>query len=152
MIISTGTLKPEYYQLYADYILKFFNAYKERDITIWGITPGNEPLNGFLPFFIFNAMGWTPTSSAAWTVEHLAPTLANAGYNPLYIAMDDQRFEVPWFTELMFKYPKTKELFSGTAVHWYADKIFSPLRLSQLHYKYPDKFILMTEACTGKYN
>ena len=97
-------------------------------------------------------MGWSPTHCAAWTVDNLAPTLNNAEYNPLYIAMDDQRFEIPWFTELMFEYPKTEELFSGTAVHWYTDEMFSPLRLSQLHDKYPDKFILMTEACTGKYN
>ncbi|XP_011064043.1 PREDICTED: glucosylceramidase-like [Acromyrmex echinatior] len=147
--ITWGILKSEYYQLYADYIVKFFDAYKERGINIWGITPGNEPLNGFIPFFTFNSMGWTPNTSAVWTVKHLAPTLTNAGYNPLYIAMDDQRFEIPWFTELMFEYPKTKELFSGTAVHWYADEIFSPIRLSQLHDKYPDKFILMSEACTG---
>ncbi|KYN01328.1 Glucosylceramidase [Cyphomyrmex costatus] len=147
--ITWGALKLEYYQLYADYITKFFDAYKERGINIWGITPGNEPLDGFIPTFIFNAMAWTPTTSAAWVVNQLAPTLANAGYKPFYIAMDDQRFEVPWFTESMFEYPNAKELFSGTAVHWYADEIFSPIRLSQLHDKYPDKFILMTEACTG---
>ncbi|KYN23063.1 Glucosylceramidase [Trachymyrmex cornetzi] len=147
--ITWGVLEHKYYQLYADYIVKFFDAYKERGINIWGITPGNEPLDGFIPFFTFNSMGWTPTTSATWTVNHLAPTLANAGYNPLYIAMDDQRFEIPWFTEMMFEDPKAKELFSGTAVHWYTDEMFSPLRLSILHDKYPDKFILMTEACTG---
>lgn len=152
MIISTGTLEKKYYQLYADYIKKFFDAYNERGIDIWGITPGNEPLDGFVPFFPFNAMGWTPAESATWSTNFLAPTLSKAGYNPVYMAMDDQRFELPWYPEKVFHNSKAKELFSGTAVHWYADNVFSPIRLTQLHNKYPDKFILMTEACTGKYN
>lgn len=152
MIISTGSLKREYYQLYAKYIKKFFDAYKERGIDIWGMTPGNEPLDGFIPFFTFNAMGWTPTESATWSTEFLAPTLSKASYNPVFMAMDDQRFEVPWYSEKMFKNKETEKLFSGTAVHWYADRLFSPDRLSKLHDMYPEKFILMTEACTGKYN
>lgn len=152
MIISTGTLKPEFYQLYAEYIKKFFDAYKERGIDIWGITPGNEPLDGFIPFFTFNSMGWTPVTSALWSANNLAPTLSKAGYNPVYMALDDQRFEIPWYVDIMFENLKAKELFSGTAVHWYADGLFSPIRLTQLHDKYPDKFILMTEACIGKYN
>lgn len=149
MIISTGTLQLEYYQLYAEYIKKFFDAYKERGIDIWGITPGNEPIDGFIPFFTFNAMGWTPFSSAYWTTAFLAPTLSNANYSPIYMALDDQRFEIPWYIDLMFKVPKAKELFSGTAFHWYTDRIFSKLRQDELHNKYPDKFILMTEACVG---
>lgn len=152
MIISTGSLKREYYQLYAEYIKKFFDAYKERDIDIWGITPGNEPLDGFIPFFTFNAMGWTPNTSAIWSTDYLHPTLSNAKYDLVYMALDDQRFEIPWYPEDMFKNPKAEKLFSGTAVHWYADTLFSPIRLSQLHDKYPDKFVLMTEACIGKHN
>lgn len=147
----TGFLKSEYYQLYAEYIKKFFDAYKERGIDIWGLTPGNEPIDGFIPFFTFNAMGWTPQKSAYWSTDFLAPTLSNASYNPVYIALDDQRFQVPWYPDKMFENPKAEKLFSGTAVHWYADKFFWPTRLTELHDKYPDKFIIMTEACAGKY-
>jgi glucosylceramidase len=148
--IKWGALKREYYQLYADYIKKFFDAYKERGINIWGITPGNEPLSGFVPVYTFNAMGWTPSEEAVWSTDNLAPTLSNAGYNNLvYMAMDDQRYELPWYVDIMFSNPKAEALFSGTAVHWYTDKLFSPIRLTETHNKYPDKFILMTEACMG---
>lgn len=144
-------MKPEYYQLYADYIRKFFDAYKERGIDIWGITPGNEPLDGLLPFFPFNAMLWTPSDEARWSAYNLAPTLSKAGYKSLvYMAMDDQRYELPWYVDIMFHDEKAKELFTGIALHWYGDR-FSPERLSITQYKYPDKFILMTEACAGKY-
>ncbi|XP_011867654.1 PREDICTED: glucosylceramidase-like [Vollenhovia emeryi] len=147
--ITWGTLKPEYYGLYAEYIKKFFDAYKERGIDIWGMTPGNEPVNGFIPFFTFNAMGWGPTEAANWSTEFLAPTLSAAGYNLVYMALDDQRFQIPWYIEAMFKNKKAEKLFSGTAYHWYTNTLFSPMRLSQLHDMYPGKFILMSEACTG---
>lgn len=147
--ITWGTLKKEYYQLYAEYIKKFFDAYKERGIDIWGMTPGNEPLSGFVPFYPFNAMGWSPWTSAKWSTNNLVPTLSKAGYDLVYMALDDQRYEIPWYLNIMFKNSTTKKLFSGTAVHWYFDKNFSPLRLTKLHNEYPDKFILMTEACTG---
>lgn len=148
---STGALKSEYKQLYADYIKKFFDAYKERGIEIWGITPGNEPLDGLIPFFPFNAMLWMPDEEAEWSVNYLAPTLS--GYKDLvYMAMDDQRYELPWYPDIMFENQKAKDLFSGIAFHWYADEVFSPDRITDTHNKYPDKFLIMTEACTGKRN
>lgn len=144
-----GFLKHAFRQCYADYIRKFFDAYKEHEIDIWGITPGNEPIDGFLPFFPFNAMAWTPKTEAYWSTYYLAPTLSKAGYNPVYIAMDDQRFELPWYVDAMFSDINTKNLFKGVAFHWYADPITNPIRLTETHYKYPDKFLLMTEACAG---
>ncbi|KAM0724831.1 Lysosomal acid glucosylceramidase [Formica fusca] len=146
--IKWGALKSEYKQLYADYIKKFFDAYKERGIKIWGITPGNEPLDGLIPFFPFNAMLWMPDEEAEWSVNYLAPTLS--GYKDLvYMAMDDQRYELPWYPDIMFENQKAKDLFSVIAFHWYADEVFSPDRITDTHNKYPDKFLMMTEACTG---
>ncbi|XP_014480391.1 PREDICTED: glucosylceramidase-like isoform X2 [Dinoponera quadriceps] len=147
--ITWGALKPEYYQLYADYIRKFFDAYKEKDIDIWGMTPGNEPLDGYFPIFPFNAMKWTATTAANFCTKNLQPTLSEAGYEPTYMALDDQRFFIPEILDIMFKSDKAKELFTGTAYHWYANKLFSLSRLDKLHNEYPNKFILMTEACTG---
>lgn len=148
-----GVLKREYYLLYADYIRKFFDAYKEKGIKIWGMTPGNEPINGIVPNFSFNAMLWTPETEANFSANFLEPTLSKAGYNDIvYMALDDQRFEIPWYPDGVFKNEKANEIFKGTAVHWYADYMFKPYRLDLLHEKYPDKFILMTEACTGKHS
>lgn len=146
-------MKHEYYQTFASYIKKFFDEYKKRGIEICCLTPNNEPLDGLLPLFSFNSMLWWPNKVAEWVVDYLAPTLSNAGYKDLvYMAVDDQRSSLPWYPDIMFKNQKAKELFSGIAVHWYADEIFSPNRLTETHTKYPDKFILMTEACTGKHN
>lgn len=98
-------------------------------------------------------MFWPPEKEASWTVNYLAPTLSTAGYEDVvYMAMDDQRYELPWYPDNVFKNKKAKEIFSGIALHWYADTLFPSLLLTITHDKYPDKFIIMTEACTGKYN
>ncbi|EZA56663.1 hypothetical protein DMN91_000885 [Ooceraea biroi] len=147
--IRGGFLEPQYYETYAEYVKKFYDAYKEHGVEIWGMTPGNEPMDGAAVNFSFNSMLWTPRGEAFWSAEYLAPTLSNAGYNPVYMAMDDQRFELPWYPNTMFLNPKAKKLFGGIAYHWYTDYLFSPMRLDITHRENPDKFILMTEACTG---
>lgn len=51
---------PEYYQLWADYYVKFFEAYEEEGVQFWGVTTQNEPATGLLGGDI-NCMAWTPS-------------------------------------------------------------------------------------------
>lgn len=55
-------LKEENFQVFANYMKKFLEEYAKRDIHFWGITTGNEPINGFYPDFAskINAMAWLP--------------------------------------------------------------------------------------------
>ena len=49
----------------------------------------------------------------------------------------------------MFENSDAQKYVSGIAVHWYQDK-YTPVNvLSVTHDKFPDKFILGTEACAG---
>lgn len=59
---GVGVLEPKYYQAWANYFVKFFEAYKTNNITFWGVTVQNEPVDGFAPksFSKINAMGFTP--------------------------------------------------------------------------------------------
>ena len=74
-----GYLLPEYYQPWANYFVKFLEAYKEQGIEFWGLTAQNEPWDGTVPNFTFNAMGWNSSTQRDWIVENLGPTLENAG-------------------------------------------------------------------------
>ncbi|XP_023311391.1 putative glucosylceramidase 4 [Anoplophora glabripennis] len=47
----TGSLKDEYYQLWADYNLRFYEEYNKRNISFWGMTTQNEP----------SGAGWSPS-------------------------------------------------------------------------------------------
>lgn len=42
-----GFLKEEYYQLWADYHVKFLRAYSKQGIEFWTLTTGNKPSFGF---------------------------------------------------------------------------------------------------------
>nr|CAH7746788.1 unnamed protein product [Callosobruchus chinensis] len=53
-----GYLKKKYYQAWADYHVKFLDAYAKENITLWGMTTGNEPFTGLLPVPI-PSVGWT---------------------------------------------------------------------------------------------
>lgn len=143
-------MKKEYYQIYAEYIIKFLNAYTENGLKIWAISTGNEPLNGFIPFDPLSAMGWTPKTVGNWVANNLGPTLAASKHDTKILALDDQRIELPWFVQEMFKNKKAKDYISGVAVHWYSDFIAPPSLLDLTHNSFPDKFILMTEACEGE--
>lgn len=96
-----GRLKPEYYQTWADYHLKWLEIMEENGLPIWAISTGNEPMNGmvFMYFVRFMSMGWHPFSQAKWLSENLGPTIRNSKYKDLVIfGNDDQRYSFPtWF-------------------------------------------------------
>ncbi|KOX67419.1 Glucosylceramidase, partial [Melipona quadrifasciata] len=119
-------------------------------IDLWGISTGNEPLNAFVPFDRLNDMGWRPSTVSEWVADYAGPMLENSEFNGTKILLlDDQIFEIPLVPELVFRNAKAKHYISGTAVHWYYDRFFPSSLLDDTHNLSPDKFILMTEACTG---
>jgi glucosylceramidase len=46
-------------------------------------------------------------------------------------------------------HPEAKKYIAGVAVHWYSDLFTPPVALNSFHEKFPDHFILATEACEG---
>jgi len=146
-----GYLLPEYYQTWADYYVKFLNAYSELGVDMWGLTAQNEPVDGEIDGFTFNCMGWNASTQATWIGEYLGPTLEAAGYGHLQLmAFDDQRPYLPvWADTIMAS--SAAQYVAGWAVHWYTDFLGLPGTLDRVQEMYPDKFILFTEACTGSY-
>ncbi|XP_008555889.1 lysosomal acid glucosylceramidase [Microplitis demolitor] len=147
-----GFLKEEYYQIYADYLIKFLEDYKNQGLPIWAISTGNEPADVFaLNTVHFNDMGWTPATVTEWVVNNLGPTLLNSTSNEtIILALDDQRFDLPWYLHAMHNYNNQIDKYiSGIAVHWYMDRYFPIELYDRTHTAFPNKFIIMTEACTG---
>ena len=99
-----GYLLPEYYQAWANYFVKFLDAYKAEGIDHWGLTAQNEPVDGLVPGFTFNCMAWNASTQRDWIVEYLGPSLENAGYSDVKLMIhDDQRPLVPkWAREVTY--------------------------------------------------
>jgi len=149
-VYGQGYLLPEYYQVWADYHLRFLNAYKENGVNMWGLTAQNEPVDGNIPEFGFNCMGWNASTQATWIGQHLGPTLDNNGFDHLKLmAFDDQRPLLFGWSKDIMEDELASQYVDGWAVHWYTDFLGLPGVLDYVHDQYPDKFILFTEACTG---
>ena len=150
LVYGEGQLLPQYYQTWADYHLRFLQEYEAAGVVMWGLTAQNEPVDGNIPDFSFNCMGWNASSQAWWIGKHLGPTLDNNGFGHLKLmAFDDQRpLLLGWSRDVMAD-SKAAEYVDGWAVHWYTDFLGLPGVLDYVHNQYPDKFIMFTEACTG---
>ncbi|XP_069181035.1 lysosomal acid glucosylceramidase-like isoform X1 [Procambarus clarkii] len=149
MFNGSGTLIYEYWQAWANYIVKFVDAYEAAGVKMWGLTPQNEPLGGLTDWKI-NAIGWSAESMRDWLRDNLGPTLEAAGYRRLKMMVHDfNRDSLISYIEPMLADPECAKYIDGTAVHWYSDNIISPEILDKIHALSPERFILYTEACQG---
>ncbi|CAH1102131.1 unnamed protein product [Psylliodes chrysocephalus] len=146
---TVGYLKKRFYQSWANYFIKFLEAYKRENVTIWGLTPGNEP---------FLAMGQFSVPGMVYTVEqmrdfihyHLGPTLRNSEFsNVMLMAIDDLRPILAHSYDKIFAEKEVLKYIDGISLHWYYGNEENAHILEDFHNKYPDKLILYTEACNG---
>ncbi|KAK3909828.1 Lysosomal acid glucosylceramidase [Frankliniella fusca] len=155
-----GLLREDFYQAWADYHLKFLDAYEAEGFHYWGITTGNEPINGLVDGVIrFNSMGWTPGAMRTWLGQHLGPTLrgtdgrgASQHADVKILILDDQRVLMPLWTSYVVMDKDAVKYVDGFAIHWYANYLSPLLSLEISHIFSPDKFIFNTEASNGFQN
>ena len=133
-----GKLKTTYYDLYADYFLKYIEAMSAQGIPIWGVSVQNEPLNGNNN----PSMTWTKETMYSFIAGKLGPTLLNNGYGDVHIIAYDHNCDV---TDFPIHVAKSKYVY-GTAFHLYAGDISA---LSTV-YESTGKPVLFTEQYTGK--
>jgi glucosylceramidase len=78
------------------------DEYKVAGLKFWGITTGNEPMNGIIPINRFNSLGWSPLAQRTWIGQNLGPALRASQHNSTkLLALDDQRFLLPWWIQLV---------------------------------------------------
>jgi glucosylceramidase len=90
---GTGFLKEEYYGVWADYFLKFLDAYAAEGLDFWALTTQNEPIHGIIGGG-WNCMGWWPDMQREFIKNDLGPRLRENYPNVSLIILDDQRFQV----------------------------------------------------------
>lgn len=133
-----GTLKTEYYSLYAEYFVKYIEAMAQWNIPIWGVSVQNEPLNGSNN----PSMTWTKETMYKFVAGNLGPKLNESGHGSIRIIAYDHNCDV---TDFPIYVAKSKYVY-GTAFHLYAGDISA---LSTV-YNSTGKPVLFTEQYTGK--
>jgi glucosylceramidase len=141
-----GELKPEYEETYADYLMKYLNAYREEGVDIWAITPVNEPHgnNGQ-----WESMHFTPETQRDFIKEYLGPKLHSSGNKDVKLLIYDQNRDgmVHW-TDVILGDKEAAKYVYGTAVHWYEStfKVYEE-EFEKVNAKFPEFGIIHTEGC-----
>ncbi|XP_048525973.1 lysosomal acid glucosylceramidase-like [Dendroctonus ponderosae] len=142
-----GRVESSYYDLWAEYYLKFFDAYLENNVTFWGVTTQNEPVDGLFGTSVPNN-GFTSSEMVNWIKNSFGPTIRNSSYSDLKIMVhDDQRLLLPLLKYQVISDSDVLAYADGIAVHWYTDFITSASLLDFASSDDKDLFRLGTEAC-----
>jgi glucosylceramidase len=140
-----GTLKPEYVQTYADYLVRYLDAYRAEGVNIWGLTPVNEPHGNSGNW---ESMHFTPETQNEFIQQNLGPALRSGGFGEVKLLVYDQnRDHLEHWTDVILGDPETAAYVHGTAVHWYSStyKVYEDV-LDRVHDKFPGFAIIHTEG------
>jgi glucosylceramidase len=136
-----GSLQSKYYQVYAEYFVKYIQAMKAQGIIIDAITPQNEPLHpGNNPSLLMLA-----EQQADFIGNHLGPAFAKANIKTK-IVVYDHNCNKPEYPLTILNDPKALPFVAGSAFHLYEGDISA---LSTVHDAFPNKDLYFTEQYTG---
>lgn len=136
-----GSLQPQFYEVYAQYFVKYILAMEQLGIQIDAITPQNEPLHpGNNPSMLMPA-----EEEASFIKDALGPAFKAANINTKIIIYDHNA-DKPEYPLTILNDDAARPYIQGTAFHLYAGDISA---LSKVHNAYPDKELYFTEQYTS---
>jgi glucosylceramidase len=136
-----GSLKPEFYDAYALYFVKFIKGMAAEGIPIDAITVQNEPLHpGNNPSLLMLA-----EDQAEFIKRSLGPAFKKNGIDTKIIVYDHNA-DRPDYPLTIFNDPEASSYVDGSAFHLYGGKIET---LSDVHNAFPEKNLYFTEQWVG---
>jgi glucosylceramidase len=139
--VKGGSLKPEYYPVYAKYFVKYIQGMAAEGITIDAITIQNEPEHpGNTP-----SMTMTSSQQNEFIKSHLGPAFDAAGITAKIILFD-HNCDNPGYPIAILNDAVTKPMVDGSAFHMYLGDISA---LTTVHNAHPDKNVYFTEQWTS---
>lgn len=137
-----GHLLPEYYEDYADLIVRWVKSWQKAGIPVYGLTLQNEPQ--FEPGW-YSGMRMEVPEQIAFS-QVLGRALQRAGLNTKLLA-HDHNWDNPEHPTAILDSPEASEWLAGAAFHGYAG---DPENIRRFRDAHPDKEIHGTEL-TGSF-
>ncbi len=135
--VKGGQLKPEFYDAYARYFVRYIAAMHAEGIRIDAITIQNEPLNEKNT----PSMKMLAPEQAEFIKNHLGPAFHRAGI-ATKIILYDHNCDVPEYALSILGDPAAAKYVDGSGFHLYGGKIEA---MSQVHHAFPGKNLYFTE-------
>lgn len=136
-----GSLLPQYYNVYANYFVKYIQAMSGQGITIDAITPQNEPLNPNNNPSLY----MTAVQEDSFIRFNLGPVF-QANNITAKIILYDHNCDHPEYPTSILNNATTRGYVDGSAFHLYAGDISA---LTTVHDAYPTKNVYFTEQFTS---
>ena len=135
--VKGGSLKHEYYPVYARYWVEYLKGMEAHGIHIDALTPQNEPENPKNT----PSMLMTAEEEAEFIGHDLGPALAAAGLHTKIVTFD-HNCDHPIYPETILRDPVAAKYVDGSGFHLYLGEISA---LSEVHDQFPNKNIYFTE-------
>jgi len=151
-VLHGGKLKPEFDQSWANFYVKFINAYQKQGISIWGLTVQNEPMATQK----WESCVFTAAEERDFVKNYLGPTLHKAGMaNKKLIVWDHNRDQVFQRASTILEDKDAAKYIWGVGYHWYETWTGSPMlfgNVKNVAESFPDKHLIFTEGCIEKFD
>ena len=150
-MLQGGKLKPEFYQSWANYYVKFIKAYELEGIPIWGLSIQNEPM----AVQRWESCIYTAEEERDFLKKFLGPTLEKEGLGDKNVIVWDHNRDLLFErANVILNDPEANKYVWGTGFHWYEDwKDGTPMfkNVAAVNEAFPDKKLIFTEGCNEKY-
>jgi glucosylceramidase len=151
-MLQGGSLKPEFYQSWANYYVKFIKAYEKEGLPVWGLSVQNEPMAKQR----WESCIYSAEQERDFLKNNLGPTLEKAGLGSKKIIVWDHN------RDLMFQRAATifddsaaSKYAWGMGFHWYeswsgGQQMYENVK--KVQEAYPTKNLIFTEGCAESFN
>ncbi|MBK8653647.1 MAG: glycoside hydrolase family 30 protein [Haliscomenobacter sp.] len=145
-MLQGGKLKPEFYDSWANYFVKFIQAYEKSGVPVWGLSVQNEPMAKQT----WESCIYTDQEETDFIKNHLGPVLKKNGLaDKKLIAWDHNRDLLYHRASTILSDPKAAKYVWGIGFHWY--EVWNGGRqyenVKRVGESFPEKHLLLTEAC-----
>lgn len=151
-ILHGGHLLKKYYALWADYLIKFIQAYHQHGIDLWGISVQNEPMANQ----IWESCIYTAGEERDFIKNALGPALHKNGYAHVkLIAWDHNRDLLFQRASVLLNDSVAAKYIWGLGFHWYETwSGTKPLfdNVQKVRESFPGVHLLFTEGCQEKFD
>ena len=136
-----GKLKPECEALWAEYLCRYIQEYRDHGYQVAGMTLQNEPK----AVQTWDSCVFTAREEKRFLKDVMKPALDKHGLGDIRIYIWDHNKErlYEWMRDMIDE--ETRDLVAGAAFHWYSGDHFDALDLCRT--LYPDKKLIVSESC-----
>jgi glucosylceramidase len=146
-MLQGGKLKPEFAGVWANYFVKFIQAYEQQGIPIWGLTVQNEPMARQT----WESCIYTAEEERDFVKDHLGPTLGKAGFQDKKLIVWDHNRDLAFHrASTILDDPEAAKYVWGVGFHWYEGGLFDNIKL--INDTYPKINLIFTEGCNYPWN